>query len=30
MRLIAFAVGFEGREDGKVFITEHAHYEDFA
>ena len=29
-RLIEFAVGFEGREDGEVFVAEHAHYEDFA
>ena len=30
MRLIEFTVGFEGREDGEVFVAEHAHYEDFA
>ena len=30
MRLIEFTVGLEEREDGEVFVAEHAHYEDFA
>ena len=30
MRLIEFTVGLEEREDGEVFVAQHAHYEDFA
>ena len=29
-RLIEFSIGLEEREDGEVFVAEHAHYEDFA
>ena len=28
-RLVELTVGFEEREDGEVFVAEHAHYEDF-
>jgi len=30
MRLKEFSVGLEEREDGEVFVAQHAHYEDFA
>ena len=30
MRLKEFSVGLEEREDGEVFVAEHAHYVDFA
>ena len=29
-RLVELTVGFEEREDGEVFVAQHAHYEDFA
>ena len=30
MRHKEFSVGLEEREDGEVFVAQHAHYEDFA